>query len=483
MKIAIEDYDLHQSLSSIIGQASITGNLSISLYPDEQNWMNANEALPYVYRNGKIEWNVPIQQVTLKDIAKTFQMNAGCTHEFEIVESQFWTSGETDLQLLTRCFMKFWKKTMKNWGPERIHVSSKVLEKFLLHTGVLPVSVFHAIWIRDFYELDEFSKMFSVSKKQGKIILTASGYQKKTCDTYYMRQNSRMREIEKCIEKSNEAATKLGPLVCFNNRLKNNIAMRAVQSADRKKERAMRFAYMSNPMACCDEPAYGKREERIEHLLIAVISIVMVIFVVAICVMFIWQLNHTYSEQLGSIFGFWGSILGALIAGVVTIFTTYFIIRRSYKVDYHTERIMAMPFFNIVEEFHDISIDRNEMPKKVKKFWSSHICDCVGGDLGTRYNLLKIKNQGRGPAFRMEISGAWPDYENYGWRSMAVDETYYIAVPNYSNEKIKLTYYDLYGNYYFQLFVIHENEDRTCMRFEGDPPELIIRTNRIRYTQ
>lgn len=99
---------------------------------------------------------------------------------------------------------------------------------------------------------------------------------------------------------------------------------------------------------------------------IAIISFGMVIFAVVVCGMFFLQIKNSNDGQIDSIFGFWSGIIGALISGIVTIFTTLFIIRRSYKVDYHMERIAALPLFGIEEVFHDYSIDEKLMPKKMR---------------------------------------------------------------------------------------------------------------------
>lgn len=483
MKITIEDYDYREKLSSIISHVSSTGNIAISLYPNEENWINANNALPYVYLNGRIEWNVPIQQITFQDIIKTIQLNDDCEDELEIEESSFCIAREINLVSQVRCFVKFWKNEIKNWSPKSVRVSSKALKRFLLKTEVPLLSVFRAIWMRRCYELDEFCKLFSISKKQGKEILRAAGYEKKTCNTFYMLIFSRRTDIENCIKKSEIAVSRLGKLVEFNSRVKNNIASRIIQSAERKKEWAMRFSYMSNCVAECDEPAFGKRKEWVEHLWIAIISFGMVIFAVVVCGMFFLQIKNSNDGKIDSIFGFWSGIIGALISGIVTIFTTLFIIRRSYKVDYHMERIAVLPLFSIEEVFHDYSIDEKLMPKKIRKFEEKHVCSCICGNTDVQYTLVKIKNMGRGPAFHIEISGTWPDYEDELYKSILVGECCYIAIPHYSDIKIKLSFYDLYGNYYFQSFQNHENYAEKYMVFGCDAPELVLRTNRIRYRQ
>lgn len=45
---------------------------------------------------------------------------------------------------------------------------------------------------------------------------------------------------------------------------------------------------------------------------------------------------------------FGNSLLGACIPGVITIMTTYFLIKHEYKVDYHKERMLVLPVFSFI---------------------------------------------------------------------------------------------------------------------------------------
>ena len=83
----------------------------------------------------------------------------------------------------------------------------------------------------------------------------------------------------------------------------------------------------------------------------------------------------------------------------------------------------------------------------------------------------------------MEIEGRWADYNNCTCRSMMVGEERYLIIPYYEREEVRLTYYDLYGNFYSQEFYGKLNAEQTRMLYESDPPRLELRTNRIRYRQ
>ena len=75
------------------------------------------------------------------------------------------------------------------------------------------------------------------------------------------------------------------------------------------------------------------------------------------------------------------------------------------------------------------------------------------------------------------------NYEDASGRSIMVDDQKYLLIPFCESERVRLTYYDLYGNFYSQEFYGKVNETRTYMRFESDPSGLELRTNRIRHRQ
>ena len=99
--------------------------------------------------------------------------------------------------------------------------------------------------------------------------------------------------------------------------------------------------------------------------------------------------------------------------------------------------------------------------------------------------MISVKNQGRGPAFNIEMSGAWPDYDDGCQESLLQGEFVYFEVPFYANceMNMKLTYYDIYGNYYMQEFAGHYIEKNNCVHMQTSPPKLVLRTDRLRYVQ
>ena len=93
--------------------------------------------------------------------------------------------------------------------------------------------------------------------------------------------------------------------------------------------------------------------------------------------------------------------------------------------------------------------------------------------------------QGYGAAFSIELSGAWEDYNDGCIESLLQGEYVCYEIPFYPKQemKVKLTYYDIYGNYYMQDYTGHYSEEENFVRLQTAPPELILRTDRLRYRQ
>ena len=485
MRVNLWDYDLSQTLDTFIRNNSVTGNVQISLYEKESDWINTNRMAPFIFKNGRMQWRVPLTEVELCDLVRTFELCVDCASadQFEIEEIGFYTFRTLDEKKVLKCFMKYWNKAVQLWGPERSRISGRKVEKFLKSTGLVPQMVFHAIWIRDFYKLEEFCSIFSVTKSAGVNILKAAGYQKKICDTWWQIDEERKKDILNCSKSAEDAVKELGALVEVYSQIRDRISMGIIAAGEEIQKFGMKFQFRVYPTSFYNEPAYGKRNEWIEHVLIGSVCALMIGFSVFVIKSFADQLQMTNEKGMDTIYGFWSGIIGALLAGIVTIFTTYFIIRRSYKVDYHAERIAAMPFFSLKTLFLEFHLDDENIPKKVKKFRKKHSCDWIDGSTDRTYMMISLKNDGRGPAFHMEIEGRWADYNNCTCRSMMVGEERYLIIPYYEREEVRLTYYDLYGNFYSQEFYGKLNAEQTRMLYESDPPRLELRTNRIRYRQ
>jgi hypothetical protein len=98
--------------------------------------------------------------------------------------------------------------------------------------------------------------------------------------------------------------------------------------------------------------------------------------------------------------------------------------------------------------------------------------------------ILKIENYGKGAAFHVNIGGNWAPYDDVKLASFNIEQVKYVMIKRAENVFLKCNFYDLYGNYYIQILEgVKDYSGNLYKEMEADPPELELRTNRIRYYQ
>lgn len=219
--------------------------------------------LPFILKNGRMQWQIPLAKIELYDLVRTFELYVDyeSPDQFEIEEIAFHTFRTLDEKKVVKCFMKYWNKAIKLWRSERVRISGKKVEKFLKSTGLVPQTVFHAIWIRDLYELEEFCSIFSVTKSAGISILKAAGYQKKLCNTWWQIDEERKTDILNCARSAEDAVKELGSLVEVYSRIRDHISRKIIASGEEIQKIGMKFQFGVWPTSFYNEPAYGKRNE------------------------------------------------------------------------------------------------------------------------------------------------------------------------------------------------------------------------------
>lgn len=481
IEVSLSNIKLSQKLDALLRNYDIAGHVKLSLYGLDNEWLASGETVPFVRRKGIIYWDVPMKEVRIRDLVNTFYMNHGCNVTLEIEETQYWEDNRYEIPGVTELFIRYWKECKKRWKPWGNYVSEKALEKLIKKSGVFPRDVLRAIWLQNFYSIPEFSRMFSVSKRSAKNILIACGYWKKKCETEYMLYSERQDEILKCLEKAKISYNELGMCARYGNRIRIQVAHGINCISNALESLSSKLTFQSSSHIQWNEPAYGERKRVAETIFIAILVLGMLIFTVIGLGLFGYHVSEGYTGSVESIYGFWSSIIGSLIAGLVTILTTYFIIHRSYKLDYHNERIAVLPFFQAKVIENHFSIGDKE-PDFVKNISKENICLCH--DFCEDSILIEITNVGHDIAFMVSVAGAWGDYENYVFQSVYVNEKVYLVIEAYDRLELVLEYHDLYGNLYYQKFVRSEKDiSGGYIGFESAPPELVNRTKRTRYCQ
>ena len=481
MRIEIDNSNVNESLYSLALHCTTTGKFSISLYPDATEWINTNNTVPFVMIGAEMRWNIPIQEVAVYDLARTFFTDYDLTKEsFEVNEIEYSPFYDLNVRRYNKCLIKYLRNDVKEWTVRFVKFDSRIIKAFLEKTTVSADLVFPAIWTRDSYSINEFMKLFSTTKHAAIQILNAAGYVSGMGENYYISAN-RKRKIEICLSKAKDAIREVDENIELRYKLKHGISYRICQIGSSIETLGQKIGYGASGVPVEDaEPAFGKRKDWIETFIIFILVVLMILVSGTVIFLFNTQLRtgRGYAEEY--VFDFWSSIIGSFIGGIVTVITTWFIIKRSYKVDYHAERISNIPLFKVRIVY---CYSMKDKPKDVLDFCRSHPCDYIGGETTDESMLIEIHNQGRGPAFNMEISGGWMEYDDGTCDSIMMGDSSYVVIPSYAKDSIHLTYYDMFGNYYSQDFVGKTSYETNVKYFAAEPPRLVLRTNRIRYRQ
>lgn len=237
------------------------------------------------------------------------------------------------------------------------------------------------------------------------------------------------------------------------------------------------------------KPTKAEREERNNKIGIG-FTILFVALCVAVVICYFAKYyftvrgsSITFGEWNGSAGSFWGAVLGAIIAGIATVVTTVFVIQRSYKIDYHRERLEVLPVLDMKVICKENLNPRNSTKGVLRDKVSNETVREVlfDGSVEQQYAsyVFLIKNVGRGIAYKVQASGfCYADYNEEEYQGLIPqNESIILVSRNKGIAEASILFYDLYGNKYRQTYTIDEKN------IIADPPELLRKTERIRYTQ
>ena len=174
---------------------------------------------------------------------------------------------------------------------------------------------------------------------------------------------------------------------------------------------------------------------------------------------------------------FYGVIIGSVVTGLVTAFTTFLMIQREYKVDFHHERVEVLPVFTVLKV-------RNS-----KQYFDEHgkylgnderlYVKCSFGAIEENPLVIRMKNSGKGIALEVTIDNADEDFLG----DFDVREEKLVYFPYNFEEKffMNIKFRDIYDNIYTQRFELYNMGEETLVR--NYSPMLVMRTSRVRYQQ
>lgn len=155
----------------------------------------------------------------------------------------------------------------------------------------------------------------------------------------------------------------------------------------------------------------AERKKSIKRLCSVLFIIIAIVIIVIVAVPWIRYYNRILASNiaddswLGFIGSFWGAVIGAGIASLGTIVTTWMVIRRSYRIDFHRERMEHLPVLEIVER-KDIMSELQSSPEKTLFLISKAIWYNQWDDTLKNKTIFEISNVGAGMAVHVERESA-----------------------------------------------------------------------------
>ena len=240
-----------------------------------------------------------------------------------------------------------------------------------------------------------------------------------------------------------------------------------------------------------ESKAVAKR--RRNRILIFLITSLSLIFLAIWGIPWIRYYNTLIQGKIASTDGllfiasFWGAILGAIVTGFATVITTWLIVNRSSRLDYHRERIEHLPVLSIHEirgaSFIDDSIS---LPNGITLSQSQSYQE-VQVYCDTELNrVFELSNIGSGMALAIETRDLTDEHNDAYFPGITTRDVVYLVygVPLELNAgHIRFIFIDIFDNEYQQSFYYEINAKRDIRFNGGSIPELIKPTLRFRYVQ
>ena len=390
-----------------------------------------------------------------------------------------------NIKQLNRQFYKYWKKESLEWRPALLFVWKQfsILKKLsklsnkCIYELILEILESKSMEINDkLYVMNILG--IRISDKEYRALLMIAGYYYHRPSNSYQINEERIKRVMNICDAavSFEKEVEIFGISAKINEMKRNHYQKKRDEFERKFQK-LELNKKINTMRI--EPANGEREQIVNHILGKILFLV-IISAVIILILYINALFNG-KEKVDEIeISFWNSLLGACIPGVITIMTTYFLIKHEYKVDYHKERMSALPVFSFIH-VHDKNKYINEQGKWNDSNYSREMLENTAQNdkiSDEEVDLYILRNKGSGMAFN--VSHDRKD-EVFSFGDISQNEEKIIAMKKYTTLYYIISYMDIYGNKYTQRFEL--NNDTGRYNITTFPPELVLRTKLMRYQQ
>lgn len=253
------------------------------------------------------------------------------------------------------------------------------------------------------------------------------------------------------------------------------------------------FKYISGSETLTFQPG-TQLERQKRHTFLIVILVICAITLIALSYYIPWNkyykeiASHNIQKEnwLGFIASFWGAIIGAVLSGLATVVTTWLIIRRSYRIDYHRERIEFLPILQLSAR-NDIELELRDSKHLQDIIKHYRIWNRGWDELPETFKVFEIKNVGKGIAIKPKIASEVEEAV-FGVPSFAaiVSQESVLFIEDFDyvyNGAITFSFFDIFDNFYNQNFLLDVDEEESIWNIQMSMPQLVLKTQRIRYEQ
>ena len=236
----------------------------------------------------------------------------------------------------------------------------------------------------------------------------------------------------------------------------------------------------------------AKAEKRRNRIIATLIAIVLLTILLIIGIPWIKYYNEIVKLQISKSDGlqfistFWGAIIGALLAAALTIISTWLIINRSYRVDFHRDRIDHLPVLCLHEVHGAVYNEAGIKLPDGTLIWSGQEFQTFDYDEENLCKILEISNIGTGIALCITTNNGFDDDPPVYFTGIAPQNIVYLvygASKVASSGTLRIWFKDIFENKYIQRFCFELNDEKNMFFIGGSVPELVERTKRLRYMQ
>lgn len=455
---------LEKSVDDLLKKIKLHSKIiSLKKYYPYESTESSDKRLPYIINRGRVLWNVRYTDCTLSDFFMTHKIKDNIIH-IEIVNEL-----QKDIDYYQNCFNNLKELLLNNLEELKIQNMTyhrakkdiKQIERYSRKNRINPFSIIYLIYSSyDVYLVKQFKDFLVINKThQALSILRILGYKGNNKLENFIQEETRHR-INQFIDQAELFSiyrdySQSYPLKYKVNKLRVSY-LSSLGSFFCNRANKIRSSYSNHIL--WNSPIKAERKDRFKLVVIAFLVSFLMIAIISIMYgltkyIKLFGKNTPDLSWGGDMIAFWGSVIGSIIAGVISVITTYLIISKDHRIDFHRERLSVLPAINMRYVKHDTK-------RNVK--------------------VYEVKNVGLNTAFDIVFHISDMEFESIKLGNLAVGEKHIDLLHDNFNDQndFYFSFYDVHGNFYNQVCTFGVQHS-----IDIKQPELILKTDRYRYTQ